>query len=438
MAKLDMLMVYPNPSSDSPYGLTPLSILFPGAMFEEQGMSVDYHDCRWDKPGRLVELVDQASQIATSAFTGYQAAHAAEILINAKRQNPEIITHLGGHHARLCTKDVEAEWFVDKVWPNRSYGEHLFPYSTKAKRLWKRGTVQYQTSSGCYFGCSFCALRTMWEPREQDRIDRELRTIHNDVGFREVSFTDPNIGIQKYKQNGEWKFKDRLQRIRAIGGTLNDLGVRWDGNIRSDYLTPELVDVLAESGCYSLEIGCESGNEEFLRKVIHKGHGVESIKNAARLVKGSGISIMYSFIRGMPRESEEAKNDTMELIDWIVDTDPNARISMYQYAPYPGGPAYQDAITGVAGYPLFKPPKTMAGWGKLKLMVSPAYWITGLLFRMDNTLKNFPGDDYKLIAPYIALARKQWDARDIDNFPAEEVEALVAAQVAKNRKKEAA
>ena len=38
---IDMLMVYPIPTDDSPFNLTPLSITYPGAMFEAKGMKVE-------------------------------------------------------------------------------------------------------------------------------------------------------------------------------------------------------------------------------------------------------------------------------------------------------------------------------------------------------------------------------------------------------------
>ncbi len=40
MAKIDMLLVYPKATKDSPVNLTPLSILYPGALFESQGKRV--------------------------------------------------------------------------------------------------------------------------------------------------------------------------------------------------------------------------------------------------------------------------------------------------------------------------------------------------------------------------------------------------------------
>ena len=432
--KVDMLLVYPRPTDDSPVQLTPLSILFPGAMFEAEGKTVAYFDQRFDPPEMLDQLTQDSNEIGVSAFTGFQCGRAARILLRAKRLNPEIVTHVGGHHARLLADQVLAEPFVDNVWPERSYGEDLFPFNERTRIHFQRTDMQYFTSRGCPFPCTFCALTSPWQPKPIEDIDRELKTIHDAIGFTEISFSDPNISFGAWKEVGDDRTQrmDRVQRIRDIGKVMRDLNVRWDGNIRSPHLTPDMIEALVESNCYSIEIGCESGNDHFLRKVIHKGHGVETIKNAALNVRGSGISIMYSFIAYMPRETPEMRRDTFDLIDWIVDTDPDARVSLYHYAPYPGSPMYEDAGAGVDGYPPFHPPTTMEGWGNLRLMLSPIYWIVGLNFRMDNTRRNFPGADWKLIEPYVDLARQKWDQREMEEFPCQEVEQLIAAQIDKN------
>ena len=435
MGRIDFLLVYPQPTSDSPVRLTPLSILYPGALFESQGKTVAYYDERYDPPEMLDELICESTEIGVSAFTGYQVGRASRILERAKRIKPSIITGVGGHHARILPDQVKVEPFVDKVWPERQYGEHLFPYSREKRIHFARGDMQYFTSVGCPFPCTFCALSAPWEPKPIDAFEREMKIMHDDIGFDEISFSDPNIGFGAWKDSdGKTQRMDRVQRVKDIGKVMRDINVRWDGNIRSPYLTPQMVGVLQESNCFSIEIGCESGNDYFLRKVIKKGHGVEHIKQAARNVRGSGISIMYSFISGMPRETQEMRNDTYDLIDWIKDTDPAARISVYKYAPYPGSPMYDDAVAGVDGYEKFDPPTTMEGWGNLKLMVSPIYWIAGLNFRMDNTRKNFPGEEWKLIEPYVRLAQDKWRRREMDEFPCDEVEHLIAAQVVKHNR----
>ena len=223
--------------------------------------------------------------------------------------------------------------------------------------------------------------------------------------------------------------------MKDLGAVLRRLGIRWDGNVRSDYITPEYRDAIVESGCYSLEFGAESGDEHFLRHVIHKGHGVEAIRNANRLFQGTGVSIMNSFIVGMPRETSEQWHRTMDLIDWIHAECPDARMSVYRYAPYPGGPAYADAVNGVNGYPRFIPPKTMKGWGGLQLMADNVYWCAGMCFRQDNSRKNFQGSDWGLIEPYIRLAEKLWRDRRPEDFPGDEVSRLIKAQVLKNNQR---
>ena len=115
-----------------------------------------------------------------------------------------------------------------------------------------------------------------------------------------------------------------------------------------------------------------------------------------------------------------------------METDPDARSSIHNYAPYPGSPMYEEAIKGVDGYPRFTLPKTMEAWGDERLMLSPIYWISGLNFRMDKTRQNFPGEDWKKIEPYVKLAQKKWKNRDLLDFPCSEVEDLIASQIAKH------
>ena len=177
--------------------------------------------------------------------------------------------------------------------------------------------------------------------------------------------------------------------------------------------------------------GCESGIDWFLKNVIKKGHGVDAIKNANLCMHGSGISVMNSWVRGMPHETHEQWLDTMALIDWIMDVAPEARASVYRFTPYPGGPAYDMAVKG-DGIKKFTPPKTMRGWGELKLMVDNTYWCAGMCFRMDNTQKNFTGESFALIKPYVELAKKLWVERRPEEFPGEEVEKLVEFQVRKH------
>src|SRR3989338_8403214 len=121
MKLADILLAYPKPTMDSPVKLLPLSILFPGALFESRGLKVEYFDERFDSDEMLADLIKQSKEIGVSAFTGYQTSRAARILKLAKKIKPDIIAGVGGHHARLLPEQVLAEPFVDKVWTDRVY-----------------------------------------------------------------------------------------------------------------------------------------------------------------------------------------------------------------------------------------------------------------------------------------------------------------------------
>ena len=81
MPKYDVLLAYPKPTDDSPTLLTPLSILYPGALFESKGKKVAYFDQRFDSQEMLDELILCSDEIGVSCFTGRQAGHAARILM---------------------------------------------------------------------------------------------------------------------------------------------------------------------------------------------------------------------------------------------------------------------------------------------------------------------------------------------------------------------
>ncbi len=431
---LDVVMAYPLPTTDSPFNLTPLSILYPGKMFEDEGKSVQFWDGRWDSQEMLDDYIKEAKELAVSCFTGAQCSFASDILQRAKQLNPKIVTHVGGHHAQHCGDDVEKEPFVDRVWRERSYHEHAFPFSPAAQRLWKRGDMQYMTSNGCPYGCTFCALRSPWKPRPLEQIERELGEICELTGATEFSFSDPNIGFDRTRDGLGTNIRiDRIERMKALGKILRNLGIKWDGNVRSDYVDQEYADLMEWAGCTSIEFGLESGDEWFLHNRVRKGHTVESGITANACMAKTSISVMNSFVKGMPYETKEQWLHTMEHIDRIMSIAPNARASVYKFTPYPGSPAYDLAVKG-EGIEKFNPPKTMKEWGSMPLMADATYWVAGLNFRMDNTRANFPDSDWHLIEPYVHEAQKLWRERRPEEFEPHvaDVEALVQFQVRKH------
>jgi len=225
---------------------------------------------------------------------------------------------------------------------------------------------------------------------------------------------------------------DRLERMKGLGKIFRKHGLTIDANVRADYVDQEYADTMARAGITSLEFGLESGDEFYLRKYIKKGHNVQAGLTANTCMAQTPISVMNSFIMYGPHETRENRVNTMNHIDRIMEINPNARASIYRFTPYPGAPFYDMACAG-DGIAKFDPPKTMKEWGSMPLMVDATYWVAGLCFRLDNTQKNFPGEDWKLIEPYVLDARRLWKERRPEDFKyAETVEKLISFQIRKH------
>jgi radical SAM superfamily enzyme YgiQ (UPF0313 family) len=92
---------------------------------------------------------------------------------------------------------------------------------------------------------------------------------------------------------------------------------------------------MKKAGCYQIEMGLESGNNEVLRD-MRKGITVENAISAARIVKKHGIAPRVNFLLGFPTETEQALNDTINAMKRI-----DGRFGYSIFTPYPGSEAYE-------------------------------------------------------------------------------------------------
>lgn len=109
------------------------------------------------------------------------------------------------------------------------------------------------------------------------------------------------------------------------------LEVRWMCNSRADCLDPELARAMHAAGCIGISFGLESGVQEILDRV-KKGTTVEQGRAAVKAAKDAGISTLGHFILGLPGETRETIQRT---IDYAVEVDPDWA-QFYCATPLPG------------------------------------------------------------------------------------------------------
>lgn len=120
-----------------------------------------------------------------------------------------------------------------------------------------------------------------------------------------------------------------------------------DALTRANLVDCEVLSLAKQAGCFHLDMGVESGDDDILRN-IGKAITVEQIKKAVAIVKDVGIELGTYFIIGHPNETRQTAQKTIDL-----STELNTKtIAVGIMAPYPGTRVYDMARRGENGYHL--------------------------------------------------------------------------------------
>jgi len=95
-------------------------------------------------------------------------------------------------------------------------------------------------------------------------------------------------------------------------------------------------------------------------KLIDKKFTTDKIIEAVKILKKYDLPASYSVIVGLPTETEEEFESTIDLLYQIYKIHPQAVFTLGAYLPYPGSKMYDFAIESG-----FQPPTRTEDWGKI-------------------------------------------------------------------------
>lgn len=192
-----------------------------------------------------------------------------------------------------------------------------------------RSTELY-TSRGCPFGCSFCAIQSVFG--RQYRF-RSLESIAEEIGVLAREYRINHLVI------ADDTFTLEPGRAEGICKILTDSGIgAWNCDTRVSSVTPYLLKVMKQSGCQKVAFGVESGSQRIM-DLVGKKITVEQVKNAVIWAKEAGIKhVEGNFIIGAdPSETAADFEMTRQMIAGL----PWTFISVAIIVPYPGTPVYE-------------------------------------------------------------------------------------------------
>lgn len=215
------------------------------------------------------------------------------------------------------------------------YVDSQYPFYGKVREL------SLQTSRGCPHQCTFCIDTVMdgynkWRTKSPDKVLAEVHDLVDRYKINALNIRDENFFV-------------RLDHAKQIMEGILPYRLRWFANIRANYFKPTMVNhdvvrLMRESGSGLLGLGVESGSNRVL-KFIRKGHKAEDTVQAAEYMAQGDLTASYSFMIGLPTETEAEMRETVALMKKVKRIHRKAIfIGPQILRPYPGGDLYDQCL----------------------------------------------------------------------------------------------
>jgi len=196
---------------------------------------------------------------------------------------------------------------------------------------WKSNAncISIATSRGCPFNCSFCSVILLFGRKYRynsvDRILEEIRV--NGSKARHIFFCDDNFTANRQR------IKELCERILR-----ENLKIEWSAQVRVEAARdPELLELMARSGCYVVFVGLESINPATL-KAYNKSQDLDSIQNCVINFHKYGIKVHGMFVFGSEQDHYQVIRDTVKF-SRRIDLD---SLQYLILTPVPGTPVYEE------------------------------------------------------------------------------------------------
>jgi hypothetical protein len=219
-------------------------------------------------------------------------------------------------------------------------------------------------SRGCPYNCSFCAITNVQKLYKGEKFLRFRDPIavveelagqyedFKDLGMRVAYFFDLNFLIRQ-----EWlqRFTDEYKR-RGLNTRLP-----FSAYTRADHVVPETMEALKDSGCIHLRVGIEAANAQMRNEYYNKELPQETLLQAVRDIKKTGIAVQGYFLTGGPGERPE----------WLMES---LDLSYYMGIEYPTFFLYKP----LAGTDILERAPAMGSYMDLESMERPADFLHGV------------------------------------------------------------
>ncbi len=220
--------------------------------------------------------------------------------------------------------------------------DDYLPYS-----IWDNLYPPIEITRGCPFGCYFCQTAYLFGRRMRHRSLKSIedcleayKGIFRDRGQVDIRFISPNA--LAYGSDGIFPNLEAVEKLLRLCGSKNDTRVffgTFPSEVRPEFVTRKTARLIAEHASNKkVHVGGQAGSDQILKKV-HRGHDVNSIREAVENLLELGLTPVVDFIFGFPMETDKDQIKTLRLIEEIIDQ--GGEIRVHYFTPLSGTPLYK-------------------------------------------------------------------------------------------------
>ena len=274
---------------------------------------------------------------ASVAIDEFLASNAFHYIIQGEAEEifPDLLHSLErGHHPKFpVTPLVLQAKLVRNLHAVPSVTD-FSPYQPIFEQYPSYRTIYVETSRGCFKKCRFCEVAqtgTAWKPFRKMPLETVFSSIEAAVTHHQVNYVLVADSVATF-------FKTHfLLFIQKMSENFPNVTIQFNSTV--DCWDEEIAKACASARC-NVWFGFESGSQRVLDEIISKGTTVAQAYRAAELCGHYHIPCAFNILLGLPGETEEDYQQTLDVFKnfpWIY---PNPNI----FNPLPGTSLYDRVL----------------------------------------------------------------------------------------------
>jgi anaerobic magnesium-protoporphyrin IX monomethyl ester cyclase len=232
-----------------------------------------------------------------------------------------------GGHVRQTGPRSQIPDLDAQPWPARDTVD-IRRYMETWRTAHGKGSLSFITARGCPYHCRWCSHQVFGKTHRR----RKAAAVVDEVEWLLETYEPEMMWIADdvFTIHHGW-IREYASEMRRRG-----LHIPFECISRADRLNGEVVDLLAELGCFRLWIGSESGSQRIL-DAMERGVTVGQVQSAVGMCKSRGIQTGMFLMWGY--EGEELE-DIEATIEHVKKSDPDIFFTTVAY-PIKGTPYYE-------------------------------------------------------------------------------------------------